>query len=130
MLKSNSLIAGRSSIVQSTALAPRLRSNIAQSAARYASPAPAASAQYEFQTQAALWQSLTRYIEGWGQADPKMIARAAADGYRFHDPLVGVFSRQRLARYFTFLHARFDCPGVPSQPTFYLHGPMDGRAAG
>jgi hypothetical protein len=71
-----------------------------------------------------------RYIAGWAQADPAMIAQAASDGYRFHDPLVGVFSRQRLSRYFEFLHARFDCAGTRAQPAFHLHGPMDDCAEG
>ena len=59
-----------------------------------------------------------------------MIAGVTADGYRFHDPLVGMFSRQRLSRYFALLHAQFDCAGVRAQPAFYLCGPMDGGAAG
>jgi hypothetical protein len=71
-----------------------------------------------------------RYIAGWAQADPAMIARAAVDGYRFHDPLVGVFGRQRLSRYFAFLDAQFACAAVRAQPAFYLHGPMDGCAQG
>ena len=59
-----------------------------------------------------------------------MIAGAAIDGYRFHDPLVGVFTGQHLSRYFALLHARFACDDVPAQPKFYLHGPMDGCAQG
>jgi hypothetical protein len=58
-----------------------------------------------------------------------MIALAVADGYRFHDPLVGVFTRQRLPRYFKFLRARFDSAAVRAEPAFYLRGPMDGCPA-
>jgi hypothetical protein len=59
-----------------------------------------------------------------------MIAGAAVDGYRFHDPLVGVFTGQRLSRYFEFLHAHFDCDGVRAQPAFHLRGPLDGYVQG
>ena len=59
-----------------------------------------------------------------------MIAGAATEGYRFHDPLVGMFTAQHLSRYFAFLHARFDHDGVRAQPAFYLRGPMDGCAQG
>ena len=116
--------------MQSTALAPRVRRNASRAMAPGAlhhGPVPASP---KVQTEAAPWRSLTRYIAGWAQADAAMIARAAADGYRFHDPLVGVFARQRLSRYFDFLHAQFDCARVPAQPAFYLHGPMDGCAQG
>jgi len=71
-----------------------------------------------------------RYVTGWAQADPVLIAGAATEGYRFHDPLVGAFTGQRLSHYFEFLHARFDCDGVPAQPAFYLRGPIDGYAQG
>ena len=77
------------------------------------------------QTEAASWRLLMQYIRGWATADPATIARATVDGYRFRDPLVGVFSRQRLSRYFEFLHAQFDCAAVRAQPMFHLHGPMD-----
>lgn len=59
-----------------------------------------------------------------------MIAGAAIDEYRFHDPLVGMFTGQRLSRYFEFLRAQFDCDGVRTQAAFYLRGPMDGCAQG
>jgi len=121
--------------VQSTALAPRLRRNashaVAPAARLYQGPAPASPLiEAGLQTEAAPWRALMQYIAGWAQADAAMIAQAAADGYRFHDPLVGVFSRQRLSRYFAFLHAQFDCAGVRARPAFYLHGPMDGCAEG
>lgn len=119
--------------MQSTALAPRLRRDSSRviahpTGARLYHGPPRVQAR--FQSEAAPWQSLMRYIKGWAQADPAMIARAAADGYRFHDPLVGMFSVQRLSQYFKFLHAQFDCAGVRAQPAFYLHGPMDGSAHG
>ena len=71
-----------------------------------------------------------RYITGWAQADPAMIAGASIDRYHFHDPLVGMFTSQRLFRYFEFLHERFGCDGVLAQPAFYLRGPMDGCVQG
>jgi hypothetical protein len=69
---------------------------------------------------------LMQYLMGWAQADPALIARAAIDGYRFNDPLVGAFSGQHLSRYFEILHRRFARDGVPVQPAFYMNGPMDG----
>ena len=122
--------------MQSTALAPRLRrkdsSAIAQppGARLYGAPAALSGVQSRLQTEAAPWRSLMQYLMGWAQADPAMIAGAAIDGYRFHDPLVGEFTAQRLSRYFEFLHAQFDCDGVRAQPAFYLRGPMDGCAHG
>ena len=116
--------------MQSTALARQLRRNASRAIAyppgtrlhdgRRLAPSG-------FQIQAGPWrQSLMRYVTGWAQADPAMIAGAAIDGYRFHDPLVGVFTGQHLSRYFEFLHARFACDNFPAQPAFHLHGPMDG----
>jgi hypothetical protein len=34
---------------------------------------------------------LAAYVAGWSEADPRMIASATAEGYEFHDPLVGRF---------------------------------------
>ena len=123
--------------MQSTALAPRLRRDASRAIAQppgtrlYQGALPASSGvQSGFQIEAAAWKSLMRYITGWAQADPAMIAGAAIEGYRFHDPLVGVFTGQRLSGYFEFLHAQFDCDGVRAQPAFYLRGPMDGCAHG
>ena len=123
--------------MQSTALAPRLRRSASRAIAHprgarlhHATPPASPGDQARLQTEAAPWRFLTRYITGWVQADPAMIAGAAIDEYRFHDPLVGVFTGQRLSHYFEFLHAQFDCGGVRAQPTFYLHGPMDGCAQG
>jgi hypothetical protein len=118
--------------VSSTALAPRLRRNASRAianppGARLYRGAPGSSGA---QSEGAPWRSLVRYITGWAQADPAMIAGAAIDEYRFHDPLVGMFTGQRLSRYFEFLLAQFDCDGVRTQAAFYLRGPMDGCAQG
>ena len=119
--------------MQSTAPAPRLRRNASRAIAQppgarmYHGASPAS---FGLQIEAAPWRSLMRYITGWAQADPAMIAGAAIDEYRFHDPLVGVFTGQRLSGYFEFLHAQFDCDGVRAQPAFYLRGPMDGCTSG
>src|SRR5262245_28230722 len=118
--------------MQSTALAVRLRRTASRriahppGASRYdGAPAASSAVQPGLQIEDSWRQCLTRYIKGWAHADPAMIAGATVDGYRFHDPLVGSFTAQRLSRYFDFLHARFACDGVPAQPTFHLHGPMD-----
>ena len=118
--------------MSSTALAPRLRRNASRAianppGARLYRGAPGSSGA---QSEGAPWRSLLRYITGWAQADPAMIAGAAIDEYRLHDPLVGVFTGQRLSGYFEFLHAQFDCDGVRAQPAFYLRGPMDGCTSG
>ena len=118
--------------MSSTALAPRLRRNASRAIANppgarlYRGALGSSGAQSE----GAPWRSLVRYITGWAQADPAMIAGAAIDEYRLHDPLVGVFTGQRLSGYFEFLHAQFDCDGVRAQPAFYLRGPLDGCAQG
>ena len=69
---------------------------------------------------------LHRYIDGWAAADCAKIYSAVAGNYRFHDPLVGRFSRYALDRYFDELHDRFSCPGgiARADVTFVLHGPM------
>jgi hypothetical protein len=123
--------------VQSTALTPRFRRNASHAiahppGARLHNGAPPASCGVQSgpQIEAAPSRSLMQYITGWAQADPAMIAGAAIDEYRLHDPLVGVFTGQRLSGYFEFLHAQFDCDGVRAQPAFYLRGPLDGCAQG
>jgi hypothetical protein len=130
-------VARRRTIVQSTGLALRLRRNASRAIARaprarlyHEAPPASAGVPFGLQAEAAPWQCLTRYITGWAQADPAMIAGAAIEGYRFHDPLVGVFTAQHLCRYFAFLHTQFGCKGVRAQPVFHLHGPMDGSAQG
>lgn len=123
--------------MQSTALTPRLRKAsraIAHPPRTHLNDGsrPASSGDHSrFQLQGAPGQEpFIRYITGWAQADPAMIAGATIDRYHFHDPLVGTFAGHRLSRYFEFLHARFACDGVPAQPVFYLRGPMDGRVQG
>jgi hypothetical protein len=123
--------------VQSTSPAPLLRRNASRAIAHsravhlhHGTPAVWSGDQSGLQTEAAPWRSLMRYSTGWAQADPTMIAGAAIEGYRFHDPLVGVFTAQRLSRYFEFLRAQFDYDGARARPAFYLHGPMDGGAQG
>jgi hypothetical protein len=73
---------------------------------------------------------LTRYLEGWADADPVKIADATTDDYDFHDPLVGHFSRSTLPRYFMLLRSRFAMAGVSSMEDleFRLHGPMSSAA--
>src|SRR5689334_23076428 len=123
--------------MQSTALAPRLRRNTSRPIVRppgdrlyHTVRLTSAEVQSELELKAAPWRFVTQYIKGWAQADPSMIAGAAIDGYRFYDPLVGVFTEQRLSPYFEFLRTRFARDGVRAQPAFYLHGPMDGCTQG
>ena len=130
-------LAEGSSLVQSTALAQRLRRNASHPIARadgtrlYLEVRPAWSwIETGLQAEAAPCRFLVRYIRGWAHADPAMIAEAAIDRYHFHDPLVGEFSGDRLSSYFEFLHTRFDCDGVRAQPAFHLRGPMDGCVPG
>ena len=69
---------------------------------------------------------LAAYIEGWCDADPLKIAAATTEGYDFHDPLVGHFSKRNLPRYFALLRTRFavfDKPGRAAL-AFTLRGPM------
>jgi hypothetical protein len=123
--------------MQSTALASRLRHKASDAiphalGARLYDVAPPASLAIESrpQTEAAPWRrSLLQYITGWAQADPAMIAGAVIEEYRFHDPLVGMFTGKRLPRYFALLDARF-AAGLRAQAAFYLHGPMDGCVQG
>ena len=69
---------------------------------------------------------LTRYIEGWAEADPTKIADTTADDYDLHDPLVGHFSRRTLPQYFALLRSRFATAGVAGTRdfAFMLRGPM------
>jgi hypothetical protein len=73
-------------------------------------------------------EMLVRYLEGWAAADPTKIADATADGYDFHDPLVGRFSRRSLPQYFALLRSRFAAAGVarPQDLAFMLRGPTPG----
>src|SRR5262249_49355345 len=78
----------------------------------------------EWQT-AADWL-LDTYVEGWADADADLILGAAAPDYCFHDPLVGLFARASLPRYFTLLHQRFARAGAMKRRdvAFNLCGPM------
>jgi hypothetical protein len=71
---------------------------------------------------------LARYLAGWAQADPAMIAGATAADYDFDDPLVGHFSKQTLPQYFALVRARFAVAGVAraGDVAFMLRGPMSG----
>jgi hypothetical protein len=67
------------------------------------------------------------YLEGWAETNPAKIAAAVAGDYRFHDPLVGVFTKWSLPRYFETLRTRSVCRGANSRRdlAFFLHGPTD-----
>lgn len=67
------------------------------------------------------------YLEGWAETNPAKIAAAVAGDYRFHDPLVGVFTKWSLLRYFETLRTRSVCRGANSRRdlAFFLHGPTD-----
>jgi hypothetical protein len=74
---------------------------------------------------------LDRYIEGWAEADPLKIIQATEPGYRFNDPLVGLFTRWSLPQYFELLQARFAAAGAVMQRdfAFVLRGPMAGSTS-
>jgi hypothetical protein len=67
------------------------------------------------------------YLEGWAEANPIKILHATASGYWFNDPLVGVFSRWSLPRYFEVLQDMLIVAGPLTQSdlAFCLHGPTD-----
>jgi len=76
---------------------------------------------------ASAWQRLLeRYLAGWAAANPIEIIQATAPGYRFTDPLVGVFTRWSLPQYFELLQARLAAAGtiVQGDLGFILHGPI------
>jgi len=74
-----------------------------------------------------LWL-LDYYVAGWAEADPARILEATAPNYHFHDPLVGLFSRQSLPHYFEILRARCARAGAVERSdfAFFLRGPMIG----
>ena len=55
------------------------------------------------------------------------ILGATAPGYRFHDPLVGSFSRRSLREYFVILRDRLSRAGAIRRTdiAFLLRGPVD-----
>lgn len=83
----------------------------------------------DWQKKAERWL-LNYYFEGWAEADPAMILDAVAPDYRFYDPLVGLFARASLPRYFTLLQERFVRAGTTSRRdlAFVLRGPLSGPA--
>jgi len=70
------------------------------------------------------------YLEGWAQADAAIIRMAVTPGYRFHDPLVGTFSRHSLQEYFDLLQDRFSGSGEIERldTAFSLRGLVDHRS--
>ena len=74
------------------------------------------------------WQRLLdRYLQGWAEANPTKIFFATAQGYRFHDPLVGRFSRWSIPLYFEHLRGRFARGGQTDTRdlALILSGPID-----
>jgi hypothetical protein len=71
---------------------------------------------------------LDYYIRGWAEADPVRILEATAPNYHFHDPLVGLFSRQSLAHYFEMLRTKCARAGAIERCdlAFVLRGPING----
>ena len=74
--------------------------------------------------QASIAGLLASYLQGWAEANPEKILAAAAPGYRFDDPLVGIFSHCSLPAYFEDLQARFAFEGTTrrSDLAFHLRG--------
>jgi hypothetical protein len=70
---------------------------------------------------------LERYLEGWARVNLEQILDGTAAGYRFHDPLVGTFSRWSLHEYFEILLDRCSRSGAVRRRdiAFELHGPME-----
>lgn len=79
----------------------------------------------DWQKKAERWL-LNYYFEGWAEADPAMILDATAPDYRFHDPLVGLFARPSLPRYFALLQEKLACAGAITRRdlAFVLRGPL------
>jgi hypothetical protein len=75
---------------------------------------------------------VARYLDGWAEADPDMIADATTESYEFHDPLVGCYSKRTLSQYFAVLRSRFAVAGVARAQhlAFTLRGPMLGPSQG
>lgn len=55
------------------------------------------------------------YLEGWAEANPLKIMLVTDPGYQFKDPLVGLFCRTSLPRYFHLLRTKFADAGVTRQ---------------
>jgi hypothetical protein len=69
---------------------------------------------------------LACYLEGWAEANLTQMIAATAPGYRFHDPLIGVFSSRSLQGYFDALKDRLSRGSIVQQRdvAFFLSGPM------
>ena len=72
------------------------------------------------------------YREGWAEANLAKILAATAPRYRFHDPLVGSFSRWSLHEYFDRIQDRLCRSGTIhlEDMAFFLRGPMGVRPNG
>jgi hypothetical protein len=72
------------------------------------------------------------YVEGWAEANPLKIMLVSDPGYQFEDPLIGLFSRTSLHRYFHLLRTKFAVAGIARQRDvgFVLHGPANDLATG
>jgi hypothetical protein len=78
------------------------------------------------------WRDLMgRYLEGWAEANPIKILQATGSHYRLDDPLIGLFNRWSLPRYFELLQEMLSPAGPLTQSdlAFCLHGPLDQPAA-
>jgi len=90
---------------------------------------PSVSRTQEHATSNAL---LDCYVEGWAEANPLKIMLVSDPGYQFEDPLIGLFSRTSLHRYFHLLRTKFAVAGIARQRDvgFVLHGPANDLATG
>src|SRR5262245_7645161 len=72
------------------------------------------------------------YCEGWAEANLAKILAATTPRYRFHDPLVGSFSRGSLHEYFDRVQDRLSRSGAIGlqDMAFFLRGPMGARPNG
>lgn len=76
------------------------------------------------------WRAtLERYRAAWAEGNPISVIHATAPGYRFYDPLVGLFTRWSLPQYFDHLQTWFVGASTPDDLAFRLHGPMDGSSS-
>jgi hypothetical protein len=72
------------------------------------------------------------YCQGWAEANLAKILAATTPRYRFHDPLVGSFSRWSLHEYFDRVQDRLSRSGgiALQDMAFFLRGPMGARPTG
>jgi hypothetical protein len=104
-------------------------STFARSAATARFPYASLSAYSRFARLSERWvqNRLPDYLQGWAEANPVKIRAAVTASYRFHDPLIGTFSRRSLHEYFHLLQDRLLCSGPIGRldVAFFLRGPMD-----